>query len=50
MREKLLGQPAHRQSQVALSAATADIDNDQTDEQITEKEKNTTTTNKQTNI
>jgi hypothetical protein len=47
MRQNLLGQPTQRQSQVALSAATADIDNDQTDEQIMEKEKNTTTTNKQ---
>ena len=33
MRNKLLGQPTPRQSQVAMSAATADIDNDQTDEQ-----------------
>ena len=45
MRQTLLGQPTQRQSQVALSAATADIDNDQTDEQIMGKEKNTTTTN-----
>ncbi|CAF1536747.1 unnamed protein product, partial [Rotaria magnacalcarata] len=29
LRQKLLGQPTPRQSQVALSAATADIDNDQ---------------------
>ena len=28
LRQKLLGQPTPRQSQVALSAATADIDND----------------------
>jgi hypothetical protein len=47
MRRKQLGQPTQRQSQVALSAATADIDNDQTDEQIMEKENNTTTTNNQ---
>jgi hypothetical protein len=32
MRHKLLGQPTPRQSQVRLSAATADIDNDQTDD------------------
>jgi hypothetical protein len=44
MRQTLLGQPTQRQSQVALSATTADIDNDQTDEQVMEKEKNTTTT------
>jgi len=47
MRQTLLGQPTQRQSQVALSAATADIDNDPTDEQIMkmENEKNTTTAN-----
>jgi hypothetical protein len=44
MRQKLLGQPTQRQSQAALSAATADIENDQTDEPTTEKEKTTTTT------
>src|ERR1700722_2750163 len=33
MRNKLLGQPTHRQTQVAMNAATANIDNDQTDEQ-----------------
>ena len=36
---KSLGQPTQRQSQVALSAATANIDNEQTDEQIMEREK-----------
>ncbi len=36
MRNKLLRQPTHRQSQVVLSAATADIDNDQTDARLTE--------------
>jgi hypothetical protein len=44
MREKLLGQPTQRQSQAALSAATADIENDQTDESTMEKENTTTTT------
>ena len=44
MRRKLLGQPTQLQSQVVLSAATADIDNDQTDEEKMEKENNTTTT------
>ncbi len=34
MRNKLLGQPTARQSQIAFSAATADMDNDQTDDQI----------------
>ena len=34
MRTKLLGEPTARQSQIALSAATADMDNDQTDDQI----------------
>ena len=33
MRHKLLGQPTPRQSQVTLSAALADLDNDQTEEQ-----------------
>jgi hypothetical protein len=45
MRQTLLGQPTQRQSQVALSAARADIDNHQADEQIVEKEKNTTAMN-----
>ena len=45
MRQKLLGQPTQRQSQAALGAATADIDNDQTDETIPAKEDATTTTN-----
>ncbi len=36
MRHKLLGQPTPRQSQRALSAAMADIDNDQTDDQLIE--------------
>ena len=50
MRNKLLGQPTPRQSQVALSAATADIDNDQTDEQLVEKTETTKKTeNKKTN-
>ncbi len=31
---KLLGQSTPRQSQISLSAVTADIDNDQTDNQI----------------
>jgi hypothetical protein len=44
MRQNLLGQPRQRQSQAALSAATADIENDQTDEPTTEKENITTTT------
>ncbi|CAF4172536.1 unnamed protein product [Rotaria sordida] len=33
VRNKLLGLPTPRQSQVAMSAATTDIDNDQTDDQ-----------------
>jgi hypothetical protein len=33
MCRQILGQPTQRQSQVALSASTVDIDNDQTDEQ-----------------
>ncbi|CAF5052833.1 unnamed protein product, partial [Rotaria magnacalcarata] len=32
MRNKILNLPTARQSQVSISAATADIDNDQTDE------------------
>ncbi len=34
MRQQLMGQPTPRQSQVAASAATANIDNDQTDDTI----------------
>jgi hypothetical protein len=48
MRTKLLGETTKRQSQIALSAATANLDNDQTDDQIM-KEQTTTTTKKQTN-
>jgi len=47
MRNKLLGEPTPRQSQIALSAATADKDNDQTDDQIMEQQ--TTTDKKPTN-
>jgi len=48
MRSKLLGEPTPRQSQIALNAAAADMDNDQTDDQIIQAQ---TTTNKQlTNI
>ncbi len=36
MRTKFFGQPRTRQSQVALSAANANADNDQTDEQQVE--------------
>jgi hypothetical protein len=36
MGHKLLGQPTLRQSQVELSAATANVDNEQTDDQIIE--------------
>ena len=43
MRHKLLGEPTARQSQKASSAATADIDNDQTDYQVITEQ--TTTTN-----
>jgi hypothetical protein len=32
IRQNILGQPTPRQSQVAISAATADLDNNQTDE------------------
>ncbi|CAF4877018.1 unnamed protein product, partial [Rotaria socialis] len=42
MRNKILDLPTARQSQVSISAATADIDNDQTDEP--QKEPATTTT------
>lgn len=42
--QKLIGQPTYRQSQVAMSAATANIDNDQTDD--TEEMKTTEATNK----
>lgn len=44
MRNKLLGEPTPRQSQTALSAATADMDNDQNDDQIMKEQ---TTTNKE---
>jgi hypothetical protein len=37
MRHKLLGQPTLRQSQISASAATADIDNDQTGDEIIER-------------
>lgn len=54
MRHKLLGQPTPRQTQVAVSAALADLDNDQIEEQPTkieetsqQKDKNVnSTTNK----
>ena len=36
MRNKILNLPTARQSQVSISAATADIDNDQTDEPLNE--------------
>ncbi|CAF3630056.1 unnamed protein product [Rotaria socialis] len=42
MRNKILDLPTARQSQVSISAATADIDNDQTDE--SQKEPATTIT------
>ena len=35
MRQKLLGEATPRQSQAALSASIADLDNDQTDETVT---------------
>ena len=41
-----MGQPTPRQSQVASSATTADIDNDQTDETIQIESKETTTAKK----
>ena len=47
MRSKLLGEPTPRQSQTTLSAATADMDNDQTDEQIMKEQ--ATTNKKSTN-
>jgi hypothetical protein len=47
MRNKLLGEPTSRQSQIELSATTAGMDNDQTDDQIIEQP--TTTDNKPTN-
>ena len=34
MRHRVLGEPTPRQTQVQQSSATADIDNDQTDEQV----------------
>jgi hypothetical protein len=42
MHNKILGLPTTRQSQVALSATTADIDNDQTDENQVELTKTST--------
>ena len=39
-----MDQPTPRQSQVAISATTADIDNDQTDENLTELKETTTKT------
>jgi hypothetical protein len=42
MRNKILGLPTARQSQVALSATIANIDNDQTDENPVETSKPTT--------
>ena len=48
MRNKILGLPTARQSQVALSASIANIDNDQTDENPVELSKPTAeTANKQ---
>jgi hypothetical protein len=41
MRNKILGLPTARQSQVTLSATTANIDNDQTDENPVETSKPT---------
>jgi hypothetical protein len=43
MSHKLLGEPTQRQSQVQQSSATADIDNDQTDELVVNQNNNTTT-------
>jgi superfamily II RNA helicase len=43
MRNRLLGEPTLRQSQTAISATTADMDNDQTNDQIMAVQ---TTTNK----
>ncbi len=50
MRQKIMAQTTPRQSQVALSATAANIDNDQTDatEQIAPKESTETTEKKQT--
>ncbi|CAF4940347.1 unnamed protein product [Rotaria magnacalcarata] len=44
MHNKILNLPTARQSQVSISAATADIDNDQTDEPQNEPTTTTTTT------
>ncbi|CAF1681214.1 unnamed protein product, partial [Rotaria magnacalcarata] len=44
MRNKILNLPTARQSQVSTSAATADIDNDQTDEPQNEPTATTATT------
>lgn len=41
MRTKILGEPTARQSQVASSATTADMDNDQTDDQIMKQQATT---------
>jgi hypothetical protein len=41
-RIKILDQPTSRQSQVAMSAATANIDNDQKDEEQHEPEESAT--------
>ena len=41
MHNKILGEPTKRQSQIALSATTADFDNDQTDEQMMQQEATT---------
>ncbi len=48
---KIFGEPTPRQSQVAMSAATANLDNDQTDEDVEQrvaKETTQTTETKQT--
>lgn len=42
MRQTLLGQPTPRQSQTTTSADTADVDNDQTDEQLQQAIESTT--------
>jgi hypothetical protein len=47
MHTKLISEPTQRQSQIVLSAATADLDNDQTDDQILKEP--TTTDRKPTN-
>ncbi|CAF3519163.1 unnamed protein product, partial [Rotaria socialis] len=49
MRNKILNLPTVRQSQVSISAATADIDNDQTDEPQNEPITTTTTTAQERN-